>query len=71
VEIKFHVFLTSALGRGEWSASPSGLFTPAERLQYTLDRRLRGPQSRSERGGEDRKVLSLPLSGIEPRSSGS
>jgi hypothetical protein len=37
-------------------------FTP----RYTFDRRLGGPQSRSERGGEERK--SLPLPGMELRS---
>jgi len=31
VEIQVHVFLTSALDRGEWSASRPCRFTPGER----------------------------------------
>jgi hypothetical protein len=30
VEIQLHAFLTSALDGGEWSASPTGCFTPRE-----------------------------------------
>jgi hypothetical protein len=40
--------LTSALVGGEWSASRPGRFTP----WHPLDRRLGGPQSRSERGSD-------------------
>jgi hypothetical protein len=47
-----HIFLTSALVGGEWSASRPGRFT----LGYPLDRRLGGPQSRSGRRGEE-KIL--------------
>jgi hypothetical protein len=36
---------------------------PGKELQYPLDRRLCGPQSRSERGEEKN---SQPLSGLEP-----
>ena len=45
VEIKLHSFLTSALGRGEWSTSRSGRLTPGGR--YSLKMRLCGPQNRS------------------------
>jgi hypothetical protein len=31
VDIEIHVFLLSALARGEWSASCPGRFTPGER----------------------------------------
>jgi hypothetical protein len=49
----FHVFLTSALEGGEWSASRSGRFTAADRAPlYPLDRRLGGPHSWSRRGDE-------------------
>jgi len=34
--------MTSALDRGEWSASPPGRFTPRESPWYLLDRRLGG-----------------------------
>jgi hypothetical protein len=51
-----HAFLISALNRGESSASRSGRFTPEERApQYPLDRGLSGPQTCSERGGEEKK----------------
>jgi hypothetical protein len=31
VDVKVHIFLTSALAGGEWSASRLGRFTPGER----------------------------------------
>jgi hypothetical protein len=41
VEVKLHVFLTSTLDGGEWSASNSGRFIPEERpARNPLDRRL-------------------------------
>jgi hypothetical protein len=43
----------------------SGQFhAPAALHQYSLDRRLGGPQSRSERGDEEKN--SQPLPGLEP-----
>jgi hypothetical protein len=52
-----HVFLTSALVGGEWSASRPGRFTPqGKNLRYPLDRRLGGPQNWSGRRGEE-KIL--------------
>jgi hypothetical protein len=62
LELQLHTFLTSALDCGEWSAS---------RPCYPLDRRLGGPQRRSERRGEEKKIPSLHLLGIEPLSSNS
>jgi hypothetical protein len=35
VGVQFHVFLTSAVVGGEWSASPPGHFTPGERALGT------------------------------------
>jgi hypothetical protein len=35
VDVQIHVFLTSALVGGEWSASHPGLFTPGERAPGT------------------------------------
>jgi hypothetical protein len=59
--------LISALDGGERSASRPGSFTPEERApRRPLDKRLGGPQSRSERYGE-KKILPLP--GIELRPS--
>jgi hypothetical protein len=50
IEVQLHVFLTSALDRGVWSASLSGRFTgQGKSLQYPLDRSLGEPQSWSER----------------------
>jgi hypothetical protein len=40
---------------------------PRESLQYVLDRRLGGTQSRSGRGIEEKNSQSPP--GVEPRSS--
>jgi len=34
-----------------------------------VDRKLSGPQSRSGRGGEGKKIPSVPLPGIEARPS--
>jgi hypothetical protein len=35
VDVKIHIFLTSALAGGEWSASRPGRFTPRERAHST------------------------------------
>jgi hypothetical protein len=35
VDVEIHIFLTSALDGGEWSASLPGHFTPGERDPYT------------------------------------
>jgi hypothetical protein len=43
--------------------SPAAL-PPGKSPSYPLDRRLGGPQSRSERDGEEKN--SQPLPGIEP-----
>jgi hypothetical protein len=53
VHVVIHIFLTSALDGGEWSASLPGRFTPGKEPRYPLDRRLGGPQSRSGRRGEE------------------
>jgi hypothetical protein len=41
-----HIFLTSALAGGEWSALRPGCFNPGENPRYPSDMRLGGPQSR-------------------------
>jgi hypothetical protein len=56
-------FLTSALDADRWSVSRFGRFSH----RYPLDKRLGGPQSRSERSGREKNVLLL--SGIKPRQS--
>jgi hypothetical protein len=35
VDVQIHIFLTSALAGGEWSASRPGRFTPRERASGT------------------------------------
>jgi len=59
------LILTSALGRGEWSASHPGFFTPkGKNSWFPLDKRLGEPQSRSGRGGEEKNSHLPPV--IEP-----
>jgi hypothetical protein len=46
VEVLFHLFLISALNRGEWSDSHPYTFTPKESAPwYSFIRRLGGPQN--------------------------
>jgi hypothetical protein len=58
---KLHAFLTSALDGGEWSdPCPSVALLPEKEPRHPLDMRLGEPQSRSERGGEEKDTLPLP-----------
>jgi hypothetical protein len=52
--------------RWRWvvSFTPRPLYPQGKNPWYPLDRRVGGPQSRSERGGEDKN--SKPLQGLEP-----
>jgi hypothetical protein len=65
VDVYIHIFLTSALAGGEWSASRSGCFTPVERAPGTHWVDLRAGLD----GVEKRKFLTLP--GLELRPLGS
>jgi hypothetical protein len=70
IEVYLHAFLTSALDRGERSASRPGRFTPRERHpppSYPLDRRMGAPQSRSGQGVEEKNSQHPPR--FESRSS--
>jgi hypothetical protein len=68
VDVYIHIFLTSALALGEWSASRPGRFTPGERALGTQwIRRVGGPQSLSGRRGEE-KILD-PTGTCTPTSS--
>jgi hypothetical protein len=60
MEIQLHAFLTSALDGGEWSV----LYPQGKSPWHPLDRRLGGPQSRAERGNEEKNFKPLP--GLEP-----
>jgi len=56
VEVQLHALLTSALHGREQTASRPDRFIPRVRgPRYPLDRRLGQSQSRSERGGEEKK----------------
>jgi len=49
--------LTSVLAGGVWSASIPASLSRGERApRYPFDKKLGGPPSRSERGGEEKKV---------------
>jgi hypothetical protein len=52
VDVLIHIFLTSALVGGEWSASRPCFLSPGKSPRYPFYRRLGGPQSRSGRYGE-------------------
>jgi hypothetical protein len=52
VDVQTHIFLTSALAEGEWSASATAALPPPP--PYPLARRLGGPQSQSERHREEK-----------------
>jgi hypothetical protein len=55
VHVQLHIFLTSALDGGEWSASRPGRCTPGKRApRYPFDRKLGGPQNRAGRHGEEK-----------------
>jgi hypothetical protein len=55
VDVKIHIFLTSALAGGEWPASRLGHFTPEERAPGThWIGGWMGTQNRSGRRGEEK-----------------
>jgi hypothetical protein len=73
VEVYLHAFLTSVLGGGEWPASRPGRFICRGKISSkALERGLGGPQSRSGRGGEEKKLHHCPCLesnlGRSPRS---
>jgi len=47
VEVQIHVFLTSTLDVGEWSASRPDRFHPAKKRAVPVERRVEWLQSRS------------------------
>jgi hypothetical protein len=66
VDIYIHIFLTSALAGGEWSASHSGRFTPGERTPGT---HLIGDWVDPGAGLDDvekRKFLTIPVLELRP-----
>jgi len=68
VEVYLHAFLTSMLDGGDWSASPTGRLTPGE---ISFSTHLIGSWLGLRAGPGSEEKISLSLSGIERRSSGS
>jgi hypothetical protein len=56
VDVQIHIFLTSALAGGEWSASRPGRLIPGERAPGTHWIGWVDPRSRPGRHGEE-KIL--------------
>jgi hypothetical protein len=70
VDVEIHVFLTSALVGGEWSASRPGRFTPEERSPlHPFDRRLAWAQNLSGRCGEEKNLAPTGTRTPPPRPS--
>jgi hypothetical protein len=67
VEVQIHTFFDlGTTWRWVVSFTPRSLYTQRKSPWYRLDRRLGGPQSRSERGVEEKNSQPLPV--LEPRS---
>jgi hypothetical protein len=68
VDVWIHIFLTSALAGGEWSASRSGSFIPGESPRYPLEiGGLVDPRAGLD-DLEERKFLTLPGLELRPLS---
>jgi hypothetical protein len=61
VDVYIHIFVTSTLLGGGWSASRPGHFTP----RYPFDRSLCEPQNRPGRRGEE-KILDPTVTQLLP-----
>jgi hypothetical protein len=63
----FKAYGGAALNGREWLALRPGSFSPGETRRYPLDMRLDGPQNRSGRGGEEKKIpIILPAGDRNP-----
>jgi hypothetical protein len=69
LDVYIHIFLTSALGRGEWSASRTGRFTPGERAPGTHWIGGRVDPSAGPDEVDKSKFLILPGRTPNPRTS--
>jgi hypothetical protein len=67
MDVQIHIFLTSALDRGEWSASRPGRVTPGERAPGT---HWMGGWVDPRAGQDDVKRKFLTLPGLELRPLG-
>jgi hypothetical protein len=69
-DVQIHIFLTSVLAGGEWSASRPDRFTPGEKSpRYPLDKRLGGPQNRYGSSGRCGEEKILDLTGVRTPTS--
>jgi hypothetical protein len=67
VNVWIHIFSTSALVGGEWSAPHPGPFSPRGKSPwYQLDRRLGGPQNRSGRRGKKKNLAPTGTRNSDP-----
>ena len=57
VAVQLHTLLTAAVDGGEWSASCSGRFTTGKEPRYSMNRGLRGTQSRPGRFEELKRTV--------------
>jgi hypothetical protein len=69
VDVEIYVFLTSALAAGVVSFTFRSLYPRGQNAEYPLDRRLGGPQGRSERQGEVRMLDLTRARNPTPQSS--
>jgi hypothetical protein len=69
VEAQRHSFLTSALVEAIYQLHAPANLLPGKKPRYHFDMTLSGPQNRSGHSGEEKKILSMALPGIEPGSS--
>jgi hypothetical protein len=69
VDVQIHVFLTSAIVEGEWSASRPCRFTPGEKAstRYSFGRRVGGPQRRSGRRWDKKNLAFTATRNLAPR----
>jgi hypothetical protein len=68
VDVQIHIFLTSALAGGEWSASRTGRYNPGERAPL-LDRILGEPQTQCGRCGGEKILDPTRTRTLTPQSS--
>ena len=65
MEEQLYSFLSTRQIGYEWLNSRPGRFTTGTEPRYPLNRRLRGPQSRSALHGEEKNLFPMP--GFETR----
>jgi len=64
--ISLQPFITSAIDGVVVSFTPQPIYSRGKSPPYPLDRKLGGPQSRSGRGGEEKRIPSFPPQELNP-----